>query len=108
MGAWVCLNPGPHPTSPWSFQGRATHQQGQRDGHEHSTACHASQANEVQSPPSSSLYHEQLWTRKESYSLCLVWCLLEPTRAEAHLNSQIQGPAHTCGENNTFPHQAEA
>lgn len=60
MGAWVCLNPGPHVTLPWVFQGMATHQQGQCDGHEYSTACHACQANEVQGPPSSSLYHKQL------------------------------------------------
>lgn len=46
----------------------ATHQQGQCDGHEYSTACHASKANEVQGPPSSSLYHEQLWVRRKTCS----------------------------------------
>lgn len=38
-----------------------TYQQSQCDGHEHGTARHARQANEVQGPPASSLHHKQLW-----------------------------------------------
>lgn len=44
----------------------ATHQQRQRDGHEHGTARHAGQADEVQGPPASSLHHEQLRADTES------------------------------------------
>ena len=58
-------------------QSVATHQQRQRDGHEHRTACHTGQAYEVQGPPASSFHHKQLWA--ERMSVQPAWCPSEHT-----------------------------
>lgn len=47
-------------------QSTATHQQCHGDGHEHSTARHATQAYEVQGPPAGSFHHKQLWVETVS------------------------------------------